>query len=464
MSPPRMELRHELRQVLAPEMLQLLKLLQLPTLELQQLVRQELEINPMLEEVPEGEDLKEGDGEGAEEPEQVPEADDKIDWQDYLQEEMEAAPQSCETTPEVTGFPVIACRESLQDNLAAKLRIAAGNGDDVRLGEMIIGNLDGDGFLKTPLEEIARQAGCSQEQAEQALRGVQSLDPPGVGARDIRESLLIQLSRQGKEGSLAWRVVASQFELLERQRLPAIARALKTSVSEVARAQKVIAGLSPRPGSSLDSGDFRYVYPDVIIEKVGDGYQVIANDQNVPRVRLTTGYKQILRQTRGSNPEDRAYVAKRIEAARFIIRMIEQRRRTIRRILEAVVARQKGFLESGVRSIQPMTMGQVAQDIGMHESTVSRAVQNKYALTPHGIVNLRFLFGGGLRSDTGMDSSKGVKGMISDMVGGEDPGKPLTDGHIADQLKRRGVTIARRTVAKYREEEKILPTRLRRKR
>lgn len=461
-----MELRHELRQVLAPEMLQLLKLLQLPTLELQQLVRQELEINPMLEEVSEGEDLKEGDGEGAQDANEEPaaEPDDKIDWQDYLQEEMEASPQSCETTPEVTGFPVIACRESLQDNLVRQLRIAAGDGDDVRLGEAIIGNLDGDGFLKYPLDELAGQAGCGLEAAERALKTVQRLDPPGVGARDIRESLLIQLSRQGREGSLAWRVVATQFDLLERQRLPAIARALKTTVAEVAKAQKVIAGLSPRPGSGLDDEESRYVYPDVIIEKVGDGFQVIPNDQAVPRVRLTQGYKQILRQARGSSPEDRAYVAKRIEAARFIIRMIEQRRRTIKRIMEAVMTRQRDFLERGIRAIQPMTMAQVAGDIGMHESTVSRAVQNKYARTPHGVVPLRSLFGGGLKSENGLDSSRGVKGMIGDMVGGEDSGKPLTDGQIAKALKQKGISIARRTVAKYREEEKILPTRLRRRR
>jgi RNA polymerase sigma-54 factor len=459
-----MELRGELRQVLAPEMLQLLKLLQMPTLELQQLVRQELEINPMLEEVPEGEDIKEGAEELVEEPDQDQGTDDKIDWQDYLQEEMESAPQSCETTPEVTGFPIISCRESLHDNLVTQLRIASGNGDDVGLGELIIGNLDGDGFLKVPLEEIAKQAGCQTEQVAQALKKVQSLDPPGVGARDLRECLLIQLARQGKEGTLAWRVVTSHFDLLERQRLPAIARALKTTVAEVARAQKVIAGLSPRPGSGLDTEEPRYVYPDVIIEKVGDGYQIIPNDRAVPRVRLTPGYKQILRQAKSSSPEDRAYVAKRIEAARFIIRMIEQRRRTIGKILEAVVSRQRDFLENGIRAIQPMTMGQVAQDIGMHESTVSRAVQNKYALTPHGVVPLRSLFGGGLKTDAGIDSSRGIKAMISDLVGSEDAKKPLTDGQIAKMLKQRGINIARRTVAKYREEERILPTRLRRKR
>lgn len=462
MTPPRMELRGELRQVLAPEMLQLLKLLQLPTLELQQLVRQELEINPMLEEVVEGEDPGEKAGE---EPEAEPqEADDKIDWQDYLQEEMESAPQSCETTPEVTGFPVIACRENLQEILISQLRIASGEGEDLALGEAIIGNLDGDGLLKVPLEEIARQAGCGMEQAERALAKVQSLDPPGIGARNIRECLLIQMARQGKEGTLAWRIVSSHFDLLERQRIPAIARALRTTTAEVARAQRMIAGLSPRPGSGLDSEEARYVYPDVIIERVGDGYQVIANDGAVPRVRLASGYKQILRQAKTSSPEDRAYVAKRIEAARFIVRMIEQRRRTIGRILEAVVARQRGFLENGPKSIRPMTMGQVAQDIGMHESTVSRAVQNKYALTPHGVVALRSLFCGGLKTDSGMDSSRGVRATIAELVNSEDPKKPMTDGQIAKILKQKGVSIARRTVAKYREEERILPTRLRRKR
>lgn len=462
MTPPRMELRGELRQVLAPEMLQLLKLLQLPTLELQQLVRQELEINPLLEEVTDEEDAPEGLEDQTAEPEA--EVEEKIDWRDYLQEEMESAPQACETAPEATGFPIIACQENLQQSLMSQLRIVSAQDDDIKLGEAIIGNLDRDGFLKVPLEEIARGAGCELEKAQKALAKVQSLDPPGIGARDVRECLLLQLARQGREGTLAWRVVSSHFDLLERQRLPALARALKTTVAEVAKAQRLIATLSPRPGSDMDGEVPRYVYPDVIIEKVDGSYQVITNDGAVPRVRLATGYKQILRRARAASPEDRSYVAKRIEAARFIVRMIEQRRRTIGRILEAVVARQRDFLEHGVRAIRPMTMGQVAQDIGMHESTVSRAVQNKYALTPHGVIPLRSLFCGGPRTESGVDSSRGIKARIGELVAGEDPKKPMTDGQIAKMLKQKGINIARRTVAKYREEERILPTRLRRKR
>ncbi len=457
----RLEIKTDLRQVLAPEMLQLLKLLQLPTLELEQLVRQELEQNPFLEEA--AEEPSSAEEEAAFPMAEEPTLDDKIDWQDYLQEGAEAGDQNTESAPEVTGFPVIPWRQSLQDILTMQLRIVGDQEEIVRVGETIIGDLDRDGFLKIPLEEISKQAGCSSEEAEQALRLVQSLDPPGIGARDLRESLLLQLSRQGLEGSLAWEMVSSCFDLLERQRLSAIARALKTTAEEVARAQQIIAGLSPRPGSLLDSEEPRFVYPDVIIEKNGDRYQIVTNDRIVPRVRLASGYQQILRQTKKARPEEREFVAKRLEAARFMVRMIEQRRRTLTRILEAVVRRQKDFLDNGVRDLKPMTMGQVADDIGVHESTVSRAVQNKYALTPQGIIPLRMFFASGLKGSQSEDTSAGIKARIADLIATEDPKRPLTDDQIARALKKQGIDIARRTVAKYREEEKIMPARLRRR-
>lgn len=464
MAQHRIEIKGELRQVLAPEMLQLLKMLQLPTLALQQLVRQELETNPLLEEVPEEPEAPEASvGTAAEEAEPADDQWEKIDWKDYLQEEAGREDQITETAPEASGFPLLSSQENFREVLLSQLRIASDEERDLGLCELIIGNLDSDGFLKVPLEEIAAQAGCQIAEAETALRKVQSLDPPGIGARDIRESLLLQLARRGREGSLAWKIVADHLELLEQQRLPALARAVGATLNEVLEAQREIASLSPKPGAWLDSEGVEYIYPDFIVERMGDDYQVLINDGTVPRVRLVPEYKQILRESKKSSPEDRHYVLRKLEAARFLIRMIEQRRRTVRKILEAIFRKQRGFLEQGLKGLQPMTMGQIAQEIDMHESTVSRVVQNKYVMTPHGLVPLRKLFGGGLPAEGGWDSALGVKERIAEMIKREDPRRPLTDSQIAKALSQEGVRIARRTVAKYREEEKILPARLRRR-
>ena len=462
MNQHRLELKGELRQMLAPEMLQLLKLLQLPTLALQQLVRQELETNPLLEEAPEESEAQEAAGTAAEE-EPAGEDWDKIDWKDYLQEEAGRDDQNTETAPEVSGFPQLSCRKSFREELLSQLRIVSGDEGDLDICELIIGNLDDDGFLKVPLEEIAAQAGCQTTEVEQALKKVQGLDPPGIGARDIRESLLLQLERRGRQGSLAWRIVADHFALLEQQKLSAMARALGATMAEVQEAQREIAALSPKPGVWMDTEAAEYIYPDFIVERVGDDFQVLLNDGQIPRLRLAPEYKQILRASKKSSPEDRQYVLKKLESARFLIRMIEQRRRTVKKILEAIFRRQRRFLEQGLKGLQPMTMGQIAQDIEMHESTVSRVVQNKYVMTPHGLVALRKLFGGGLPAEGGQDSALGIRERIAEMIKREDPRRPLTDGQIAKALIQEGIRIARRTVAKYREEEKILPARLRRR-
>ncbi len=215
---------------------------------------------------------------------------------------------------------------------------------------------------------------------------------------------------------------------------------------------------------SFSSEEPQYVYPDLIIERRDGQYQVTINDREVPKVRLTSGYRQILSQARKSSPQDREYVTKRLEAARFIVRMIEQRRRTLTRIMESIIARQSDFLEKGIRHIKPLTMKQIAQDIQMHESTVSRAVHNKYVITPNGMLPVRYFFGVGLKSGSGEDSAKSIKDKIAEMISQEDPRKPLSDQEVADRLSGQSVEIARRTVAKYREELKILPAKLRRRR
>ncbi|MDP2808465.1 MAG: RNA polymerase sigma-54 factor, partial [bacterium] len=273
--------------------------------------------------------------------------------------------------------------------------------------------------------------------------------------------LLIQLNHLGYKDSLAWKMVSLHLDDMERRRYPAIAKALKVTEEEVAAAREIISALSPKPGAGLGSDETRYIFPDILIEKHEGEYVIIINDRVVPRVRVTPDYKKILLRSKTAKPEERDYVVKRLEAARFIVRMIEQRRRTVQKIMLAIVDRQRQFLDHGLRQFKPLTMRQVADDIGMHESTVSRAVHNKYALTPHGMVAVRYFFGGGMNTTQGQDSVKAIKDKVLEMIKNEDPKSPLTDQDITDALAKAGLKIARRTIAKYRQEGKILPASIR---
>ena len=462
-------LRQELRQVLAPEMLQLLKLLQLPTLELQQLVRQELEVNPLLDEVKEEE--QPGDEESYEAKERETDTEekdpildsDKIDWENYLQEGVEDGYYAPREQTEEQLEPIIVSSANLQDYLLSQLRIACNDPHDLAIGEYLIGDLNDDGYLDEDVADVAAALGVPAEDVLKLLLLVQTFDPPGVGARSIRECLLIQLAQQGLENTVVWAIVDGHLEDLEHQRYQNIARALKISKDDVVKAREVIAALSPKPGANYSTEEVKFIYPDLVIEKQDGEYVAFNNDQNVPRVRVTPGYRQILLASRKSSPQDREYVIKKLESARFIVRMIEQRRRTVLRIMNSIIARQKDFLDRGIRFMHPMTMRHIADDIGMHESTVSRAVQGKYVWTPHGLLALRFFFGGGLKSERGEDSVKGIKDKIGELVRNENARKPLTDQQIVDILAKGGIHIARRTVAKYRMEDKILPVKLRRK-
>jgi RNA polymerase sigma-54 factor len=473
MSPVGPGLRQELRQILAPEMLQLLKLLQLPTLELQQLVRQELEINPMLEEVleQEVEEQQESPGTAGLEPfqksldEETTEqpASDKIDWENYLQEGLDSGyyPQQQKSEESREFYGVI--QQSFQEYVMSQLRIACGDEESLRVGTFLVGNLNDDGYLGIGLDEAALSLGMPVPVVEKILLVIQSFDPPGVGARDLRECLLIQLEQLGYRESLAWRIVDRHLDDLERRRYQVIGRDLKAAEEEIVKARDLISNLSPKPGAGYSGEETRYIYPDIIIEKQEGEYIITINDRVVPRVKITSDYRKILLRSKKAKPEEREYVVKRLEAARFIVRMIEQRRRTMQRIMQAIVERQRSFLDNGLRYLRPLTMKQVAEDIEMHESTVSRAVHNKYVLTPNGLVAVRYFFGGGIKSETGEDSVKAIKDKIAEMIRNELPRKPLSDQDITEAFAKSGVKIARRTVAKYRQEEKILPANLRKK-
>jgi len=466
-------LRQELRQMLAPEMLQLLKLLQLPTLELQQLVRQELEINPLLDEVLEEtqEEIQETEGlnsldsfqKTSDEPEpEQPDRPDQLDWENYLQEGLDSGyyPANRDKSEE-DSQPYVVTQQSFQDYILSQLRISCDSRNDLEIGNYLIGNLNDDGYLTMETAEVAAALHYPLEEVERVLALVQNFDPPGVAARNLRECLLIQLNNLGYRDSLAWKMVDQHLDDLERRRYQAIARALKATEEEVSAARDIISALFPKPGAGLGSDETRYIFPDILIEKQEGEYVIIINDRVVPRVRVTPDYKKILQRSKTAKPEERDYVVKRLEAARFIVRMIEQRRRTVQKIMLAIVDRQRDFLDHGLRHFRPLTMKQVADDIGMHESTVSRAVHNKYALTPHGLVAVRFFFGGGMSTSQGQDSVKAIKDRVLEMIKNEDLRSPLTDQDITDLLAKQGLKIARRTIAKYRQEGNIQPASIR---
>lgn len=485
-----------LQQVLSPQMQQSLALLQAPILELRSLVEQEMSLNPVLEEVPPGEGprsegAENGTGEGtsafdpAEPPkdlqfdpaterpngaavddfqarlEQLAQLDQE--WRDHFSQANPPLRQ-----PEVEDerrqflFDSLTQGTSLQEELAWQLQTSAVPEALRPLAELIIGNLNDEGYLATPLSVLAQTTGAGLERLEAALRVVQALEPAGIAARDLRECLMLQLERLGRVDSLEYVVVRDHLEALARRRYQDIGDQLGVYPDEVQDAAENIGKLKPRPGRELAAAEPDYVLPEVVVSRGEQGWQVALNDEPLPRVRISHAYKDLLTQA-GSNPEVREYLREKIRAGKFLMRCLDQREQTIKRIAEEVVRRQEAFLEHGRAQLRPMTMAQVAEVVGVHETTVSRAVAGKYMSTPQGVIEMRSLFTSGVAtSDGGSVASTGVKELIAEMVREEDSARPLTDDQIEARLRDKGIRIARRTVAKYRNEMRILPVAMRR--
>jgi RNA polymerase sigma-54 factor len=337
------------------------------------------------------------------------------------------------------------------------------------LAEFIIGSLDDRGWLATPLPEIAQATGQPFEQCEKVLRLVQGLEPVGVGARDLRECLLIQLEAKGQEGTLPWRLIHDQFDNLVNRRFPEIARQLKCTVEEIQAAADCVATLNPKPGLEVSSEDPKYVVPDLLVERVDEEYVVLLNDRNVPRLRISSAYESVLRDRkkaeRNSNDnKTREYIQGKLNSARWLIQTIEQRRRTMIKVMNCIIREQREFFDKGIAFLRPLTLQQVARQIDMHESTVSRVCSGKYVQTPRGVFELKFFFSSGLETEDGEDvSARTAKDIIKTLIEEEDKREPLSDQRIAELLHEKGLRIARRTVAKYREQLNILPARFRRR-
>ena len=481
--------------VLAPQLQQSLALLQAPTLELKALVEQELQQNPVLEEAPAAEtelqDKEERDPEktaetvdpteppadltfdpAAEKSSNEPVDDFQAEFERLVQLDQEWRDHFAQTNVPLRAsaeeeekrqfmFDSLVAGTSLQEMLMEQVRESSLPEDRWPVAEMLIGNIDEHGYLKASIEELSASTGVSNEQILEVLKVIQSFDPPGVAARDLRECLMLQLERAGQRDSLEYRIVNEFMEALGKRRIPEIARGTGTEVDEVQDALENIAKLEPRPGRAYLPDNDQYILPEVFVRRSGDDYTVTTNNEHIPHLRISNTYKDLM--ARGQNsPEVRNYIREKIRAGKFLIKSLHQRQETILNIAREIVRRQRDFMEKGVSHLKPLTMVQIAQVVGVHETTVSRAVSGKYIQTPQGIFEMKYFFTAGIQTANGDGlSNTSVKDMIAEIFKGENTGKPLSDQEVVRILKDKGIVIARRTVAKYRTELNILPSNLR---
>ena len=458
-----------LQQVLAPQLQQSLLILQTPLLELRNLVQQEMETNPVLEELSTELSPEERNGAEASAEDNFKEEFEKLatldeEWRDYMAQSSSYSGRSQEAKDKRQFFfDSIATQETLQQNLIGQLNQAALNASDRKAAELIIGNIDDNGFLQGTLEEMTLNTGIPKEDFERMLGLIQTFYPPGLGARDLRECLLIQLEREGKQNSLEYKIISEHMEDLGKRRFPEIARRMGMSVEKVQECANNIARLNPRPGQIFATAPPNYVLPDVTVEKMDGDYQVILNGEQIPHLRISNTYKDIMAQD-GNGSEVKDYIRDKIRSGKFLIRSIHQRQQTISNIAHQIVSRQRDFFGHGTSHLKPMTMKEIADAVGVHETTVSRAVSGKYMATPQGVFEMKYFFTSGYQTASGESmSNTSVKEVILDLVKNEDGNGPLSDQEIVLILSERGIPIARRTVAKYRTELNILPSNMRRK-
>ena len=452
-------------QVLAPQLQQSLQILQAPMLELRNLIQQELCSNPTLEEdqmEPTIEDKKQEHDDFQEEFDRLAKLDDE--WRDYMAQSQSYSGRSAEDEERRQFFfDSLVGLQTLQQHLLEQLNSSDLSAADRQIGELIIGNIDDAGFLQAMPEEIAGNTCMEVADLLRVLEFVQTFHPVGVGSRDLRECLLIQLRRLSKEHSLEYRIVDRHIEDLGKRRFPEIARRLGTTVEQVQRAAGFIGTLDPKPGQIFTPDPNNYVLPDVNVEKIGGEWTISLNGEQIPHLRISNTYKDLMSQDKGG-AEVKDYIRDKIRSGKFLIKSIHQRQQTISNIAHEIVGKQKAFLEAGPSALKPLTMVQIADIVGVHETTVSRAISGKYMATPWGVFDMKYFFTPGYQTADGASmSNTSVKGTIAEMVKSEDTSSPLSDKEIVDLLKKRGIPIARRTVAKYRNELNILPSNMRKR-
>jgi RNA polymerase sigma-54 factor len=452
--------------ILTPALQQAIKLLPLSIVELSDMLNREIVENPMLEETPlEGDQASEADQsvekttEPAESVNQSVDSWDDSDYEyffgDYLDDGSRPnIPREVKDLPPIEN--IVSTATSLSDHLNWQV-LSSTEDDTVRsIALAIIGNLDSDGYLGASVEELASMGDWSTGAVEEALKIVQDFDPAGVGARDLQECMLLQLRQLRLQDPLTERIVAEHLDLLERHKEQELSKRLGLSVAEIKHHIHVIQQLDPKPGSRYNPRESQYVVPDIYIVKIDDEYKAVLNEDGVPQLRISAEYRHLLGRKDENNQDTRTYVKERFRSALWLIKSVEQRRKTIQKVANSIIQFQRDFLDYGISRLRPLVLREVANDISMHESTVSRVVNNKYMHTPQGVFEMRFLFQSGFNNSFGNSvSSAVIKQRIQQIIEKEDDRKPLSDSKLLTIFQEEGLVLARRTIAKYREELRI---------
>ncbi|MBU8933914.1 MAG: RNA polymerase factor sigma-54 [candidate division Zixibacteria bacterium] len=459
-------LQLKLSQKLAPQLIQSLKMLQMPVLKLEQTIRHELATNPLLEEIEELEpDKDEAEERDAEVEIAEDEKEDTIDWDEYLFDEEEG--YKVRETREVgeERFEGTAAQSNnLYDHLLEQLSFLKLTPEEHLIGEYIIGNISPEGYLTISVEEMAMELEIEPSIIEEVVTQVQRFDPTGVGARDLRESLLIQLKEKGYEGSLPYRIVDEHLHELDRKSILQISRMMGVTAKRAENAMNIIRSMSPKPVQGKFDAAAMAIVPDMLVERYGDHFVVTHNDHNVPRLRVNSGYRNLIKRGNKSSQDTKKYIRQKLEQARWLLNSINQRRSTMIRVMEAIIVKQHEFFDRGPAFLKPLIMEEIAQAVDMNVATISRVSNSKYVQTPLGVYEIKYFFNSGIARADGDDVSKrSVKIRIEEIIAGEPPEKPFSDQEIYRRLNEEGIKLARRTVTKYREELKIRPARLRKK-
>ncbi len=467
---------------MTPQLQQAIKLLQLSRLEMETAIRKELEENPILEEFAEGPG-EEGAAEAAANAEpnannpdaqemssnlqkdQDPQKQDEFDWENYLDSSFKPTPMQGSGNEEIMNYEnVITSEQSLYDHLMWQVGLSGFNEEETILVSALVSYIDDDGYLSTPLSQIAQEENLSEEDLASVIPYLQEFDPAGVGARDLKECLLVQAKHLQEDTHDLVNLINNHLKDLEKKNYEGIAKAMGRDLEDVIGMCKIIYSMDPKPGRAYMPNDTHYVTPDVYVYKVGEEYMVSLNEDGLPRLKISNFYKSMLGKSSGTNANTQEYIQEKLRSAVWLIKSIHQRQRTIYKVAESIVKHQQDFFEKGSGFIKPMILRDIANDIGMHESTVSRVTTAKYMHTPRGIYELKYFFNSGINTSDGDSlASESVKLKIKEFVSSEDPKNPLSDQKIVEMLKKEGIQIARRTVAKYRDVLKILPSSKRKK-
>ncbi|MBF0411810.1 MAG: RNA polymerase factor sigma-54 [Desulfamplus sp.] len=457
--------------VMTPQLQQAIKLLQLSRLELAGVIQQEMEENPALEEVlvdtPGELELINDNLENVINDDSLKEVrieekvGNDIDWENYIHEYSSTGrthtEKDTQETPNYEAFTT--SKETLEDHLQWQLLMYGPTKEEEQIGSLIIGNLNIDGYLCASVQEIAQTGGFSEEEVEKLLKTMQNFDPPGVCARDLKETLLIQIKMLGINDPILEKIISSHMKNLENKNYKKIANALEITLDKVIAAVNVIKYLEPKPGRQFATDEPHYIIPDIHVYKDGDDFKIVMNDDGLPKLKINRLYRDAITNGRAISKETKNYLNDKMQSASWLIKSIHQRQKTIYAVMESIIKFQKEFFEKGVAYLKPMILKDVAEDINMHESTISRVTTNKYAYTPQGLFELKYFFNSSIKRTNGDSmASESVKEKIKSLIDQEDPANPLSDQEITELLATANIDIARRTVAKYREMLHILPS------